>query len=40
MSDEPHPKPSDEVIPTHLGSAALLCWDELPFSAQTRIQGA
>src|SRR5260370_37810204 len=35
MSDEPHPKPS--VILTHLGSAALLCSDELPFSAQTRI---
>jgi hypothetical protein len=37
MSDEQHPKLSDEVILTHLGSAVLLCWDELPFSAQTRI---
>ena len=37
MSDEQHPKLSDEAILAHLGSAVLLCWDELPFSAQTRI---
>jgi hypothetical protein len=37
MSDEQHPKLSDEVILTHLGSAVLLCWDELPFGVQTRI---
>jgi hypothetical protein len=37
MPDEQHPKISDEAILTHLGSAVLLCWDELPFSAQTRI---
>ena len=37
MPDEEHPRLSDEVILTHLGSAVLLCWDELPFAAQTRI---
>ena len=37
MSDEQRPKISDEVILTYLGSAALLCWDELPFGAQNRI---
>ena len=37
MSDERPPRLSDEVILTHLGSAVLLCWNELPFSAQTRI---
>ena len=37
MSDEQHPKLSGEVILTHLGSAVLLCWNELPFSARTRI---
>ena len=37
MSDEQPPKLSDEVILTHLGSAVLLCWDELPFGARTRI---
>ena len=37
MPDEAQPGLSDEVILTHLGSAVLLCWDELPFNAQTRI---
>ena len=37
MSDERRSKLSDEVILTHLGSAVLLCWDELPLTAQTRI---
>jgi len=37
MSDEQHPRLSDQVILTHLGSAVLLCWNELPFSVQTRI---
>ena len=37
MPDEEHPELSDEVILTHLGSAVLLCWDELPLAAQTRI---
>ncbi len=37
MPDEEHPRRSDEVILTYLGSAVLLCWNELPFHAQTRI---
>lgn len=37
MSDEEHPRLSDEAVLTHLGSAVLLCWNELPFHAQTRI---
>jgi hypothetical protein len=37
MSDEERPGLSDEVVLAHLGSAVLLCWDELPFHAQTRI---
>jgi hypothetical protein len=37
MSDEARPKLSDEVLLTYLGSAVLLCWEELPFQAQTRI---
>lgn len=37
MRDEEQTRLSDEVILTHLGSAVLLCWDELPFNAQTRI---
>jgi hypothetical protein len=37
MPDEEHPKLSDEVILTHLGSAVLLCRNELPFNAQTSI---
>ena len=37
MSDEQHPVLSDELTLTHLGSAVMLCWDELPFNAQTRI---
>jgi hypothetical protein len=37
MSEERHPKLSDEVIITQLGSAVLLCWHELPFGAQTKI---
>lgn len=37
MPDEEYPGHSDEMILTHLGSAVLLCWDELPFDAQTRI---
>ena len=37
MPDKEHPELSDEVVLTHLGSAVLLCWDELPFHAQTRI---
>jgi hypothetical protein len=31
------PGPSDEQILQHLGAAALLCWNELPFQCQTRI---
>ena len=37
MPDEERPRLSDELVLTHLGSAVLLCWDELPFSAQARI---
>jgi hypothetical protein len=37
MPDEAHPGLSDEVILTYLGSAVLLCWNELPFHAQTKI---
>jgi len=37
MPDEQQPKLSNEMILTHLGSAVLLCWDELPSNAQTRI---
>lgn len=37
MPDEERPRLSDEAILTHLGSAVLLCWDELPFSAQVKI---
>ncbi len=37
MPDEECQKRSDEAILTNLGSAVLLCWDELPFKAQTRI---
>jgi hypothetical protein len=37
MSDEEHPKLTNELILTHLGSAVLLCWDELPFKVQARI---
>ena len=37
MSDEERPGLSDEVVLAHLGSAVVLCWDELPFHARTRI---
>lgn len=37
MSEEECAKPSDEVILTQLGSAVLLCWNELPLAAQTKI---
>jgi hypothetical protein len=37
MPDAEHPRLSDEVVLTHLGSAVLLCWDELPFNAQAGI---
>ena len=37
MPDEEHARSSDEVILTHLGSAVLLCWNELPPDAQARI---
>lgn len=37
MSDEERPGLSDEVVLAHLGSAVVLCWDELPFHAQARI---
>lgn len=37
MPDEEQTRLSDEVILTHLGSAVLLCWDELPFNAQASI---
>ena len=37
MSDEQPPKLSDEVILTHLGSAVMLCWNELPSGARSRI---
>ena len=37
MPDEEHARSSDEVILTHLGSAVLLCWDELPLMAQMKI---
>ncbi|MGA7805889.1 hypothetical protein [Bradyrhizobium sp.] len=30
-------RPTDEQILQHLGAAAMLCWNELPFSSQTRI---
>jgi hypothetical protein len=29
--------PSDEQVLQHLGSAVLLCWNELSFQCQTRI---
>ncbi len=32
-----HGAPSDEQVIQHLGAAVLLCWDELPFHAQTKI---
>jgi len=31
------PRPSDEQVLQHLGSAVLLCWNELSFQCQTRI---
>jgi hypothetical protein len=31
------PPPSDEQVLQHLGSAVLLCWNELSFRCQTRI---
>jgi hypothetical protein len=37
MPDEARARPPDEVILTHLGSAVLLCWNELPLNAQARI---
>jgi len=37
MPDEERARPSDEVILTHLGSAVLLGWNELPLNAQARI---
>jgi hypothetical protein len=30
-------RPSDEQILQHLGSAVLLCWNELSFQCQTKI---
>jgi len=37
MPDEQPAKLPDEGMLTHLGSAILLGWAELPFGAQTRI---
>jgi len=37
MLDDERSILSDEVILTQLGSAVLLCWQDLPFAAQTRI---
>ena len=37
MSDETHLKLSDQAVLTYLGSAVLLCWDELPSHAQNKI---
>ncbi len=37
MPDEDRTTSSDELILTHLGSAVLLCWDELPSEAQAMI---
>jgi hypothetical protein len=37
MPDEDRARSSDEMILMHLGSAVLLCWDELPFETQARI---
>lgn len=37
MPDKECARSSDEVILTHLGSAVLLCWDELPAAARARI---
>jgi hypothetical protein len=31
------PRPSDEQVLQYLGSAVLLCWNELSFQCQTRI---
>jgi hypothetical protein len=31
------PRPSDEQVLRYLGSAVLLCWNELSFRCQTRI---
>ena len=37
MADENRIRLSDEEILTQLGSAVLLCWDELPATAQLKI---
>lgn len=37
MPDNDHAGSADELILTHLGSAVLLCWNELPFETQARI---
>jgi hypothetical protein len=31
------PRPNDEQVLQYLGSAVLLCWNELSFQCQTRI---
>jgi hypothetical protein len=36
-NDRDLPQPTDEQILQHLGAAAMLCWNELPFQCQTRI---
>ena len=37
MADEKRIRSSDEEILTQLGSAVLLCWDELPDKVQLKI---
>lgn len=37
MKEVGAPRPPDELILQHLGTAAMLCWAELPFKAQNQI---